>query len=128
MTSQRKLILDVIRTAKGHLDADDIYRLAREKDPHISLSTVYRNLNLLKESGLMVERHLREGHHYFELNVRPQHHHLVCIGCGKVFEFKCESTEKMKREVEEDSRFRITGIEVEMQGYCPECQENRIDE
>ncbi len=125
MTSQRKLILDIIRTAKGHLDADEIYRLAREKDHHISLSTVYRNLNLLKESELVAERHLGEDHHFYELNVHPQHHHLVCIGCGEVFEFECEFTEKMKSELEEASQFQITSIEVELRGYCPECQRKK---
>ena len=122
MTSQRKLILDIIRTAKGHLDADEIHRLAREKDRHISLSTVYRNLNLLKESGLVAERRLGEEHHFYELNIHPQHQHLVCIGCGEVFEFECEFAEKMKTELEEASQFQITSIEVEMLGYCPECQ------
>ncbi|MFO8102162.1 MAG: Fur family transcriptional regulator [Dehalococcoidia bacterium] len=127
MTSQRKLLLDIIRHAKGHLDADEIYRLSREKDAHISLSTVYRNLNLLKEAGLVLERHLGEDHHYYELNVRPMHHHLVCVECGEVFEFKCEFTEQMKREVEKTSHFRITGVEVEMRGYCPKCQEKMLN-
>ena len=65
MTSQRRLLLNIIRNADGHLDADELFRQAKEKEPRISLSTVYRNLNLLKEVGLVAERRLGEGHHRY---------------------------------------------------------------
>ena len=56
MTSQRRLLLNLIRDSGEHLNADELFRRAKEKDPRISLSTVYRNLNLLKESELLAER------------------------------------------------------------------------
>jgi len=52
MTSQRELLLGIIQE-RGHLDADEIYRLAKRRNPRLSLSTVYRTLNLLKELGLV---------------------------------------------------------------------------
>ena len=63
-TPQRRLLLDTLRGAKGHLDARELYRRALEKDPHISLATVYRNLRLFKELGLVDERRLDEVHCY----------------------------------------------------------------
>jgi Fe2+ or Zn2+ uptake regulation protein len=54
-TPQRRLLFDVLRQAKGCLDARELYRRAVEKDPHISLATVYRNLRLFKELGLVEE-------------------------------------------------------------------------
>ena len=52
-TLQRQLLLDTLREAKGHLDARELYRQAMEKDPRISLATVYRNLRLFKELELV---------------------------------------------------------------------------
>ncbi len=125
MTAQRRLLLDIIRNAEGHLEADEILRLAKEKDDRISLSTVYRNLNLLKESGLVLERHLGEEHHHYELNNGPDHHHLICTECGDVFEFESPLSEMMMAEVESASRFRINRIEIDMQGLCPNCQKEK---
>lgn len=123
MTSQRRLLLDIIRSSNEHLDADELYRQAKEKDSRISLSTVYRNLSLLKDVGLVAERHLGKEHHHYEINIAPHHHHLICIKCGDVFEFESPFTEKMIATVEEASQYSVTNIEVNMQGYCRECRE-----
>ncbi len=125
MTSQRKVILDIIRSSEGHLQADEILQLAKVKDDRISLSTVYRNLNLLKESGLVVERHLGEEHHHYELNIGPDHQHLICTDCGVVFEFKSKFIEKLLVEAENASKFKITHIEIDMIGLCPQCQNEK---
>ena len=125
MTSQRRLLFDIISTAGGHLDADEIFRRAKEGDPLISLSTVYRNLRLFKERGLVMERHFIEEHHHYEVKDSAEHYHLVCRGCGAVFEFESPLTEKLTRLVEKESGFHVSDIEVNMQGYCPNCREMR---
>ena len=127
MTSQRKLLLDIIRNAQGHLDADEIFIKAKERDPRISLSTVYRNLNLLKESGLVSELHLFEGHHHYELNILPLHHHVVCLGCGSIVEFESEYFDKIKAAIENDIGFKVNKIEIDVRGYCRICQESEIN-
>ncbi|MFA4835079.1 MAG: Fur family transcriptional regulator [Dehalococcoidia bacterium] len=122
MTSQRRLLFDLLRDADGHLDADELFRRAKEADPRISLSTVYRNLQLFKAQGLVTERHFVEDHHYYEIKDSAEHYHLVCRSCGKVTEVENPLTEEMKRLVEKRIQFQITDIEVNMQGYCPKCQ------
>src|SRR4030042_5762402 len=67
ITSQRALILEVIRHGEGHLDADEVYRRAREKKPRLSLSTVYRTLQMLKKLDLIEELHFDEEHHHYEI-------------------------------------------------------------
>ncbi len=121
MTSQRKLLLEIIRDAGGHLDADELFQKAKGRDPRISLSTIYRNLNLLKELDLVAERHFVEDHHHYELKDTAEHHHLVCRSCGEVFEFNSPLTPQMTKDVEETSQFQVTDIEINMQGYCPNC-------
>ena len=122
MTSQRALILDIISQGKGHLDADEVYRLARERQPNLSLSTVYRNLQTLKRLGLIEELHFDESHHHYEVKPSVEHHHLVCLGCGKVVEFGCALSQKMRQEIAREKGFEVTGVEVHMTGYCAKCR------
>ncbi len=123
VTNQRTLILKVIRHRQGHLDADEVYRLARKKQPRLSLSTVYRTLQLFKELGLVEELHFDEAHHHYELKLPSEHHHLVCLGCGRVIEFRYPLTRYIKRNVAEAKDFEV--ISAEIRGYCSKCRQER---
>ncbi len=120
-TSQRALILEVLGHTTGHLDADEVYRLARDRDPRLSLSTVYRTLNLLRDLGQIDELHLAEEHHHYEPKSADGHQHLVCLGCGKVLEFVSNLTAQMRREQETATGFVVNGVHVDLTGYCPDC-------
>lgn len=124
-TAQRALILEVLRNSSGHLDADQVYRLARERDPHVSLSTVYRTLSLLRELGQVEELHLAEEHHHYEAKGEGEHYHLICLGCGRVVEFQSPLTSALRAEQEASSRFVITGVHIDLTGYCADCQAAR---
>ncbi|MFC1991211.1 Fur family transcriptional regulator [Chloroflexota bacterium] len=124
-TTQRALIMEIIRQGKGHLDADEIHRLAKRKQPRLSLSTVYRTLHKLKSLGLIEELHFDEEHHHYEIKPPAEHHHLVCLGCGKIIEFKYQLTSLIKKNVTEAKDFDITGSEVQITGYCSDCQEGK---
>lgn len=121
-TEQRQLIREILWQADEHLDADEIYRQARQRSSGISLSTVYRSLQVFKELGLVSE-HQFGSRRYYEPAPRGKHHHLVCLGCGRVFEFKCPSTERLKSRISKEEGFKVTEAEVRLAGYCPECQE-----
>ena len=125
LTNQRALILDIIRHGHNHLDADEIYRQARKKQPRINLSTVYRTLRKLKELGLVDELHFDEAHHHYELKQHAEHHHLVCIECGKVVEFKCKLCQGIREQVAREKDFEITGVEVHMTGLCSKCRQKK---
>ncbi len=125
ITNQRALILEVIRRWRGHLDADEVYRRAREKQPHLSLSTVYRTLQTLKKLGLIEELHFDEEHHHYEVKPSAEHHHLVCLNCGKIMEFEYPLSPKMKRNIAREKGFEVTDVEIRMTGYCSKCRQNR---
>jgi len=125
VTSQRRLLLDLLRHSEGHLDADELYRLAKEREPRISLSTVYRALSLFKELGLVEERHFAEEHHHYEVKRKREHHHLVCLGCGKVVEFQSPLTKRIKEDVSRQSGFEILNASVSLEGYCERCRQGR---
>ena len=121
MTQQRRLLLDVIETAKGHLDADELYRLARQRDPRISLSTVYRTLLVLKDHGLIEELHLSEEHHHYEIKGTDEHYHVVCRQCGAVEEFTSELTAQLRADLLTQSGFQVEAMDIDISGRCAQC-------
>jgi Fur family ferric uptake transcriptional regulator len=123
-TSQRALILEIIRQGEGHLDADEIYRRARQKQPRLSLSTVYRTVQALKKLGLIEELLFDESHHHYEAKPPTKHHHLVCLGCGRVIEFEYPLS-RIKRNVAGGEDFEIVDADIRMTGYCPRCRQDR---
>jgi Fe2+ or Zn2+ uptake regulation protein len=122
VTNQRALIMEIIRQGEGHLDADEIYRRAREKEPRLSLSTVYRALQIFKKLGLVEELHFDEGHHHYEVKPSAEHHHLVCLGCGRVIEFNHPLSRYIKKNIAEAKGFDIAETEVRVAGYCAKCR------
>jgi Fur family ferric uptake transcriptional regulator len=121
-TQQRNLVLEIIERADEHLDADEIYQRARQQSLNISLSTVYRNLQLFKEQGLIEEHQFDGMRRCYERTAPSRHHHMVCLGCGKIFEFTCPATEKIKSRLKREKGFKVTAVDVRFAGYCPECQ------
>jgi len=124
-TNQRALILEIIHHGEGHLDADEVYRRARDKQPRLSLSTVYRTLRRFKELGLIEEVHFDEAHHHYELKPLAEHHHLVCLGCGRIIEFHYPLSRYVKRNVPEAKDFQVVETEIRMAGYCANCRQGK---
>lgn len=125
ITNQRALILEIIQQSQEHLDADEIYRRARSQQPRLSLSTVYRTLQALKRRGLIEELQFDENHHHYEVKPITEHHHLVCLGCGRVIEFPYQLSRLIKTRVAEARDFEIMDTKVHITGYCAKCQKGR---
>jgi len=121
MTQQRDVLLDVIEHAGEHLDADGLYRLARERDNRISLSTVYRTLALLKRHDLVDELHLSEEHHHYEAKTGEQHYHLLCNSCGAVTEFTGGAADRMRDELRREHGFEVATMQLDIAGICAKC-------
>ena len=123
LTLQRRLILELIRKADGHIDAKELYRRASSKEESVSPATVYRTLNLFKHLGLVDERRLGKVRCYYEIKQPLEHQHLVCQGCGKVIEFESPLIRKLVEKVQREHGFNVTKAELYFEGYCPECEE-----
>jgi Fe2+ or Zn2+ uptake regulation protein len=122
LTNQRRLLLELLRDAEGHIDAKELYRRASARDEYISPATVYRSLNLFKELELVDEIRLGKIRCYYEIKQSPQHQHLVCQGCGKVMEFQNPYLQKLIKTVQREHAFKVTKAELYLEGYCPECE------
>jgi len=126
VTNQRALILEIIRQGQGHLDPDEVYRQAREKQPRLNLSTVYRTLLLFKKLGLIEELHFDDAHHHYEVKPSSDHHHLVCLNCDQVIEFDYPLSRYVKRKVSEAKWFGVIETGVRVSGYCHESRRDKI--
>lgn len=122
LTNQRRLLLGVLRNAKEHINAKELYRRASAIDKSISTATIYRSLNLFKELGLVDETRLGTIRCYYEIKQSPGHQHLVCRGCGKVIEFQNSHFQKLIDTVRQEHDFTITKAELYLEGYCSECE------
>jgi len=122
-TSQRRLLLELLRDAEGHIDAKELYRRASARDESISPATVYRSLNLFKELELVDEMRLSKVRCYYEIKQTSEHQHLVCQGCGKVIEFQNSHFQKFIKAAQREHGFKVTKAELYLEGYCPECEE-----
>lgn len=123
LTSQRCLILDVLKESEEHLDAEAIHDRAKERSIDLSLATVYRTLALLKEMGLVEEHHLGEGHSHYEAVQEEPHYHFTCRRCGRVIEFDAPLVAKIERELCEREGVEVTNAHLHLTGYCEDCQE-----
>lgn len=123
VTAQRRLLLDVLAAADGHLDASELYDRARERDPRLSLATVYRTLNTLVESGLVRQLHLAGERHHYELDRQDRHAHLVCAACGRIWEVDSADLSQAAKEAGREFGFQVASARVEMIGLCAECRQ-----
>lgn len=122
LTSQRRLILEVLEESDEHLDAEALYEKVKVRDPDVSLATIYRTLAVLKEVGLAEEHRLGEEHGHYEAVLGEPHYHFTCLGCGEVIEFDAPLVIRIEQELSEQEGVRVTSTDLHMSGYCACCQ------
>jgi len=116
VTAERRLLLQLI-AHNAHLDAGELYDLAKKEDPRINLSTVYRTVKLFAELELIEASNLGHGHEHYEVRLR-NHYHCVCLICGRVFEIPPLVS---PNSLVVPAGFELVGAKVELFGYCREC-------
>lgn len=122
MTRQKRVILKVLRSTKSHPTADWIYEQARKEIPDISLGTVYRNLNLLKEAGEIME--LSYGSTYRRFDGNPEnHYHFHCQECGKVIDIDLPMQYDLDEYIKKNQGHLVKTHRLEFYGICKECSE-----
>ncbi len=126
-SKQREAILRVLQSTDIHPTADWIYDQVRKLIPNISLGTVYRNLNLLIEEGLIREVNIQgTASARYDANLEP-HHHFICLICSSVYDLPI-SKEKINIEAfVENKNFEVKFIKLDIFGICDKCQTDKID-
>lgn len=127
LTKQRSMVLDVFVEHPGeHLSAEDVYDVLHKKAVDIGLATIYRSLELLAELAILKKMEFGDGCSRYEISSTDsdahQHHHLICLSCGKIREVADDLLDELENDVAQKSGFKITDHQVKLFGYCKECQ------
>ena len=121
-TYSRKLFFDQIVGLSGHFDADGLYEIFKKNGYRVARDTVYRNLPLLLESGVL-QKSAGSGHRdFYEVASKGHHDHMVCVTCGKIIEFKCPPIEEWQDKMAKKLGFKLVFHDHRLFGHCRECQ------
>ena len=121
LTPQRRLIVDVIHEAHGHLTAEEIIDYVQSRVEGVNKSTIYRTLELLEELGCVYRSRLGD-HFIYHHAEEGHHHHVVCHSCGKSVDLDDDLFAPVEQAVEERSGFHVGFTHVVMRGLCAECR------
>ena len=123
VTPQRLAIADVLLGSDRHLSAEEIAGELALRGTAVGTATVYRTIDVLLESGLVIERDFGEGFRRFEPSRdAPHHEHLLCSACGAVEEFRDERLERITTEAAESRGFVRHRHRLVIHGLCRACQ------
>lgn len=124
LTDQREAVLEVMLDNKGkHLSAEEVLQEAKQKMPNIGIATVYRTLEKLASMDILYKTMFEGGKFRYELsdNDTHQHHHIVCLKCGQIYEFEEDLLNELERRLESRG-FQVIDHELKFYGYCPKCK------
>jgi Fur family ferric uptake transcriptional regulator len=120
LTPQRRLIVDIIHDARGHLTAEEIIGDVQARMPGVNKSTVYRTLDLLEEAGCVYKSELGDDFIYHH-EEEGHHHHLVCRRCGRTINCAENLFTPVQRLLKEKYNFRADFKHMVMNGLCGDC-------
>lgn len=119
---QREIILNTLKENVVHPTAEYLYGIIKEKEPNISLATLYRNLNKLADNGLIKKIDGLEPSSHFDHNTH-EHYHFICDKCKKVFDIPADVATDVVSKTEEVTGFLVKGYDIAIHGICNKCKE-----
>ncbi|WP_139492389.1 peroxide-responsive transcriptional repressor PerR [Brevibacillus dissolubilis] len=125
MTPQRHAILAYLLESMSHPTADEIYKALEGKFPNMSVATVYNNLRVFKDAGLVRELTYGDASSRFDANVEEEHYHAICNECGSIHDFHFPYLGEVEMAAKEMAGFQVTGHRMEVYGVCPDCQQTK---
>ena len=129
VTGQRQAIAEVVLCSDRHVSAEEIERELGARGAAVGTATIYRTLDVMVRSGLVVERDFGEGVRRFEpARDEPNHEHLICTVCGRVVEFRDEHLERMTMLLAEQHEFARQRHRLVIEGVCGACRGTRTEE
>jgi Fur family transcriptional regulator, ferric uptake regulator len=121
LTTQRQIILEELSRVKTHPTASELYDMVRKRLPRIGLGTVYRNLELMAESGMILKLEVGGTQKRFDATT-DTHYHVRCTTCGKVDDIDTPVMDDLVKEAAASSSYKVLGHHIEFCGICPDCQ------
>lgn len=122
MTPQRYAILSFLLESMTHPTADEIYRALADKFPSMSVATVYNNLKVFIEAGLVRELTYGDASSRFDADM-SEHYHAICNNCGKIADFEFPPLTEIEHAAASHTGFQVHGHRMEVYGVCSDCAE-----
>jgi len=124
LTTQRQIILEELEKVTSHPTANEVYDMVRKRLPRIGLGTVYRNLELMAETGIILKLEVGGTQKRFDATTHP-HYHIRCISCGKVEDIDIPVIADINQVAAELSNYQILGHHIEFSGVCGTCNDTK---
>ena len=118
---KREAVLEKIRGTTSHPSAVWVYEELRKEIPDLSLGTVYRNISVFKEEGLIVSVGVVNGQERFDGNI-TEHTHFVCLTCGDVLDVDAALDEALNEKVKTENGVEISARQLTFYGRCNNCK------
>ncbi len=122
ITPQRRAVITALEECAPFPTVQQLQATVRRMQPDVSLDTIYRNLTLLTELGIVHEIHRPSGNAYELVQPGHHHHHLICTECGKTECIDICPMNKIYEKEAEKRGFQITGHIFEFYGLCWSCR------
>lgn len=119
-SKQRDKILELLRSTGSHPTATWLYDRLKKEFPDLSMGTVYRNLNILIEQGLVHKIDFGSTFDRYDANINP-HYHFICEQCGSIIDLNIPMYEEINKKVEESTNFKAQRHRIEFFGLCDKC-------
>lgn len=127
ITRPRLKVLEVLETTETrHLSAEDVYKLLLKAGEEVGLATVYRVLTQFESAGLVIRHNFEGGSAVFELNDESHHDHMLCLECGRVFEFYDKTIESRQSQIAREAGFTIDDHSLYLYGICNGFRDNGV--
>ena len=126
ITPQRLAIVKILAKSEGHPSVENIYEQIKKGFPTMSLATIYRNIILIKSLGEVLELGFPDGSNRYDGNKPTPHPHVICIKCKKIVDPDLDSLDEMKKEVAEETNFKILNHRLDFFGICNECLTKKV--
>ena len=123
LTTQRQIILEELGKVTSHPTANEVYDMVRKRLPRIGLGTVYRNLELMSETGIILKLEVGGTQKRFDATIDP-HYHIRCLSCGKVDDIEIPVMADINKAAADISKYQVLGHHIEFSGICSECDKN----
>ena len=125
LTTQRHIILEELSKVKNHPTASELYDMVRKRLPRIGLGTVYRNLELMADSGIILKIEVGGTQKRFDATT-DTHYHIRCSTCGKVDDIDVPVINELVDQAAGTTPYLIMGHHIEFTGICTTCQNNKL--
>lgn len=126
-SKQREEIINILKESYAHPTAEEVYLLAKEKNPSISRGTVYRNLNFLVEKGEIIKIDMNDSDRYDY--IREEHSHIICADCGRVIDYYHDfDMNTISKDIKSQTGLEFFSCNIAIKGICDNCKNKNKEE